>query len=403
VYAEPFGKPFDEIGPEDIKSLVDNESPEGLTLEYKEKLPVKKRKQDTVELLADVSSLANARGGHLIYGIGDKREQGQTTGRPVLVGLPIADVDSSIQKLESIMRTCIRPRIPQARMKHVPISDELCVILVWIPKTFASPHMISFESTTRFYSRNSRGKYQLDVDEIRQAFASPMDLAERIKRFRDDRIASILAGETPVRLLDDPKVVIHLVPLSAFDPAAGIDVTTGAVPLTQLVLQPNHNQHRYNLDGYLLSTQPGDPWWGYGYLQLFRSGVIELLDARWVRKAAGEKVIVSPTFEAWIAEVVREDLEAQLKLGLTLPFAVMVTVLDASGYRLSSKDYQYEVAPQIDRDFVPLPEVIVRELPFHPYRDLKPIFDAFWQACGRPRCPYCKGGAFSTQVEPGDW
>jgi len=398
VYAEPFGKPFDEIGREDIKSLVDNQSPEGLTLEYKEKLPVKKRKHDTVELLADVSSLANARGGHLIYGIGDKREEGQTTGRPVLVGLPIADVDSSIQRLESIMRTCIRPRIPQARMKHVPISDELYVILVWIPKTFASPHMISFESTTRFYSRNSRGKYQLDVDEIRQAFASPMHLAERIKRFRDDRIASILAGETPVRLLDDPKVVIHLVPLSAFDPAARIDLTVGQIPLDQLPLQPHYSQHRYNLDGFLRYTEPRDPGGRYGYLQLFRSGTIELMASLRVNERDGRKVIFTPAFEEHVAKIIKADFEAQLKLGLTVPVVIMVTMLGVSGYGLwSDVDYQSYATPcEIDRDFLPFPEVAVSELPFREDRELKPVFDALWQAGGSPYCPWYKDGEFAV-------
>jgi len=401
VYNEPFGKSFDEVGPEDIRSLIDNEIQEGHVLEYKERLP-EKGKQNALEFLADVSSFANAGGGYLIYGIAEKREQGHTTGCPVLAPLPVEDVDRSIRRLEDLMRNGIRPRIPQARMRHVAISDASCVIIIWIPKSFASPHMTSLGLSTRFYSRNSRGKYQLDIDEIRRAFASSMDLAERIKRFRDDRVASIMTGETPVRLLADPKLVVHLVPLSAFDPSVGTDITTAGVPLEELALKPTHDKQRYNLDGYLLSTDPDAPFTHYGYLQLFRSGTVELLHAPLPGSRDRRQAIRSPGFERLVAELVQENLGAQLRLGLGLPFAAMVTLLDASGYRLHTKDYQYEVSPQIDRDLLPLPEILIRELPFNPYREFKPTFDAFWQACGQARCPHYEEGGLFAQMVPAD-
>jgi len=44
------------------------------------------------------------------------------------------------------------------------------IILVRIPQSFASPHMVKFQNTSRFFCRNSAGKYQLDVQEIRNAF-----------------------------------------------------------------------------------------------------------------------------------------------------------------------------------------------------------------------------------------
>ncbi len=61
-------KLFEAIEESDLQALVDNNVPEGKTLEYKESLhsdhPTEKK-----EFLADVSSFANAAGGDLIHGI----------------------------------------------------------------------------------------------------------------------------------------------------------------------------------------------------------------------------------------------------------------------------------------------------------------------------------------------
>ena len=56
----------------------------------------------------------------------------------------------------------------------------------------------------------------MDVQEIRSAFALSEDLPERIRKFRDERVSRVLAGDTPVRLDAGPKIVLHVVPIAAF-------------------------------------------------------------------------------------------------------------------------------------------------------------------------------------------
>ena len=65
-------KPLDQLIKEDIENLVVNEVPEGKSIEYKEQLPGG-TDSDKKEFLADVSSFANAGGGHILYGIKEKR------------------------------------------------------------------------------------------------------------------------------------------------------------------------------------------------------------------------------------------------------------------------------------------------------------------------------------------
>jgi hypothetical protein len=58
---------------------------------------------------------------------------------------------------------------------------------------------------SRYYSRNAAGKYSVDVTEIRSAFGLSESLPDKIRWFRDDRVAKIVADETPVKLTGFPE------------------------------------------------------------------------------------------------------------------------------------------------------------------------------------------------------
>lgn len=60
-------RPLDSVEESDLQELIDNQVPEGKTIEYKEALPGNSD-GDKKEFLADVSSFANAAGGDLIFG-----------------------------------------------------------------------------------------------------------------------------------------------------------------------------------------------------------------------------------------------------------------------------------------------------------------------------------------------
>lgn len=178
-------KPFDLVEKIDIDALVADEVREGRALEYKEKLPGNSDGEKT-ELLADVSSFANASGGYILYGVREKRDaDGKPTGVPESVdGLQGINPDSEILRLESSIRTGIDPRVPRVRTKPIEGFLQGPVLVMWIPKSWSSPHMVTFKNHSRFYSRSSNGKYALDVKEIRSAFALSESLPERVRRFR---------------------------------------------------------------------------------------------------------------------------------------------------------------------------------------------------------------------------
>src|SRR5436190_14371812 len=139
--------------------------------------------------------------------------------------------------------------------------------------------MVTFKGTSRYFSRNSPGKFQLDVGEIRSAFALGDQLSQRVKRFRDERLGLIASGETPVQIDQGPKAVLHIVPASALDPTAHVDPQI--VQTKQDRLEPIYAHgwnHRYNLDG-LATYTPRSDGSSYTYVQVFRTGSLEAVES----------------------------------------------------------------------------------------------------------------------------
>ncbi len=92
------------------------------------------------EFLSDVSSFANAAGGDLMYGFKEK------SGIPVkLSGLQNIDTDAEILRLQNVIRDGIEPRIPGVSIWSVSLEKSGFAMIVRIPKSWASPHMVRFK------------------------------------------------------------------------------------------------------------------------------------------------------------------------------------------------------------------------------------------------------------------
>jgi len=201
-------KSVDQITEEDLQALKDNSVSEGKTIEYKQSLP-SKSDSGKKEFLADVSSFANASGGDLIYGVSESK--GIIT---AIDGLEVDDVAQEISRLENIIRTGIQPRLTSVTISPpIPLENSKVALIIRIPKSWISPHRVSFKGHDKFYSRNSNGKYPLDVTELRVAFNLSETITERIRNFRQGRISKIVANETPVPFYDNAKIVLHLIPI----------------------------------------------------------------------------------------------------------------------------------------------------------------------------------------------
>ena len=209
---------LDSINESHLKDLVADGVQESRSIEFKAKL-VWGTDSDKKEFLADVSALANGGGGDLIFGI--EEDQGAAS---EVIGLDSFDLDKDRLRIESILRDGIAPRIVGIRVQPVVLSNGRMAIIVRVPNSLNRPHMVVFKRWSRFYSRNSAGKYQLDVHELRSAFIASESVADRIRQFRVERIDAILQGNTPETLSGKSYVCIHMIPIAAYDPSFSFDI-----------------------------------------------------------------------------------------------------------------------------------------------------------------------------------
>lgn len=386
---------FDAIAKADIDALISCFVAESKTLEYKQELPGGSDKSRK-EFLNDVSSFCNASGGDIIYGIKAAVDSNdKKTGAPARVQ-PITGTTADEAKLdlENRIRTGIEPRL-RVQIKEVVGWDgdgRAFVILLRIAKSFASPHMVTFKGTSRFFSRNSAGKFQLDVSEIRTAFLATESQAERIKRFREDRLGKVVADETPVVLEGLNRLVLHMIPVGSFLNNERLDLTNKHVLQNGFVPFSSRNiDARHNLDGFLTWIPGWDPdarqTHGFGYCQLFSHGAVEAVDAGNAFGGTtkdGRKVIGSD-YEVYVVDAVERYLAAYKTIGLTPPVVIALSLLGCKGACMVTGGYYRDrVLPSIDRDAAILPEVVVDSLDVDVPQVMKPIFDMVWNACGYP-------------------
>ena len=149
-------KNIDAVTSNDIEALITNQSAESRTLEYKEKLPGNSD-DDKKEFLKDVSAFANTSGGDIIYGISEKRDSdGKTTGFPDQAkGLSSINADAEKRRLDSILQDGLDPRIPGVRIETIDGFNDGSIIIIRVPKSWNSPHMVVFKRWSRFFTRNS--------------------------------------------------------------------------------------------------------------------------------------------------------------------------------------------------------------------------------------------------------
>lgn len=386
------GKRFDLIAKDDIDALVRDGVPESRTLDYKRELPGNSG-DDRKEFVADVSAFANAGGGDLIFGVDELRDAAnKPTGVPASApGLPSVNADAEKLRLEQLMMNGIKPRMSGIQLRSIDGFAEGPVFVLRIPASWAGPHVVDLDNRWRFYSRNSAGKYPMDVSELRTAFALSETLAERVRGFRDERIGKILAEETPIPMDREAKVVLHVVPLTAFDPEYVLDISS-IEARAATIISPHFGSHRsyYNFDGIITyQTDTTDSRYSY-YSLLFRSGAVEVVDAWLLSETQHGKNIPHEAFELDTVNVLRRVLTFMQQIDIRLPATVMVSLLGVRGYEstLAERPLTPGLGQPVDRDNLIIPEVIIQEHGVEPGSVLRPIFDAVVQAAGFPRSPH---------------
>lgn len=372
---------LEKITEEDMKSLVNGGVVESKTIEYKSALPGD-TDLDKKEFLADVSSFANAVGGLMIFGIAADNKSGVPVS---MVGMDIQNPDSEISRLENLIRSGLEPRLPKIHTRSLMLSNGSSVILIKVDRSWLAPHRVIFKSHGHFYSRSSNGKYPMDVSELRTAFGLTGAVSERIRRFREMRISKVIANETPVPLIPNPKIILHLVPL--FTVSLGRVIQFTNLRSWEEHLPPPRSsswEKRYNLDG-LLTYDAIPKQEASSYVQVFRNGIIEMVESETISRDEG---IPSTLVESILLGLSGKYLQFMKMLELELPIFLFLCLVGVKGLSLTVKPHQMIYLPShdIDRDIVDLPEIQIDSFESEAQHFLRPVFDSIWNACGYSRC-----------------
>jgi hypothetical protein len=386
---------FEDIAASDIQLLIDLKSVERKTLEYKECLAIANR-EERAEFLSDISSFANASGGDIIFGIYEERDEARRpTGLPAgIKPLQIENIATECGRIEQMIESGIRPRLPIVQVKSIEMPDAGPVIVVRVGKSWVAPHMVTFSNLSRFFSRNSStGKVQLDVQQIGAAFALQRGLGERLRNWKADRIGKSVTGEGPVPLAG-ARILFHFVPaavLTSDEPVHPRRFDPQSWGRGAKLMSLGSNVSRYNVDGFLLASDMKKDTPG-SYLQVFREGALEYGDS-YTLDSQGGRHIASRILEEKLASTFRNAVTLLRHLEAPSPIFVTLSLVSVRHRTMALpqnvSDWNYESYP-FDRDVIVCPDVLLGQFEggVPDVSILLPLLDSIWQAAGRERTPY---------------
>lgn len=383
------------LNAEHIRSLIENGVRESRELDYKQSYSLRDDAQKK-EFVRDVAAFANTMGGDLIFGV--EETDGVASAIP---GIPLLSEDNERLRIENLLTTAISPRLSGLGFKQIPLNADRAIFIVRVPRSLNAPHMAT-NGDNRFYGRHSSGRFTMDVHQVRDAFFESNGVSNRLRVFREERLRWIEQKEVGVRLTSPHLTVVHLLPLaslrggSLFDGRALRKIDT--MKLRPLRDAESMNE-QLNLDGLrVYSSQRGGKT--TGYVQLFRTGAIEVVDSVML---AYHKNVIPSAYERTVRDGVHRLIGILRELGLDGSTAICLSLLQVRGYSISYEREGEEGQSTIELDNLILPEVVVEGGATEAEVDttLHSPFDLVWNACNKLGSPnYSADGTWKKEVDP---
>ncbi len=365
-----------------LDELVAAAAPENQYRDYKRDLPTAWNDEAKKRFIADLIAMANASGGDVIYGMD---EDGNACARALVPQL-IASADVEVRRLQDFIMEYAEPRLPGVQVQAVPVTVSGTsghAMVIRVPQSWSGPHRSRL--TQHFSVREGLRNRVLDIREVGAAFRGSASRVEWLRNLRVERLAKIASAQTPVRLSERPKLVVHAVSVQAALDLVFIDPVPYAQNDRALPCLGSSYTNRVglNLDGAFgekpTGGRPAD-----GYTQQFRQGyfesVIELVPGGDVT----EPILAGI---AWECEVITFLGKARAEFSaanVSQEMAVLVSLLGADkavfagpsdlgrgGYSLK----------RFDRQDVLIPDIVI-ETDVSIGQGVRPAFDRMCQAAG---------------------
>lgn len=261
-----------------------------------------------------------------------------------------------------------------------------------VRRSWLRPHRVSYQEWSRFYSRNSAGKYLLSIPELRDLFVRSETLAAQTRQFRAERLNLIIANETPIEISGAPKLVMHIVPFGAFDTGHRVDLVSlrnnrlGLNPLGEYSWDSG-----YNFDGLVTRYVPLRSGKARSYSQFFRNGCVEAVQADQVWEREGQSYCNPEHLQSTLLSTLPRYLSALRDEGIDPPIAILISLIGVKGTIMKVGEawsrYPYSHLEQrLDRDELLLPECVIENFDANLAASLRPAFDTLWNAYSWHKC-----------------
>jgi len=367
-----FNLPLDKIDERQLQSLVENRVAEGRQIEYKAKLPSNDHEQ-IKEFLKDVSAMANTIGGDILYGVKEGTDKTGNTVAQEIAGIANADMDTERSRLENLLRDCLEPRLLGQQIEPITLSNGNYVLLVRVPRSWNSPHVVKHQKHWRFYFRNSAGSHPMDVTELRHSVLSAASFRQGLEEFRYDRLAKI-ASDKGLRP-GCPKVVVHFLPLEStredFDlpPALIREACLNSTDLMPMQYDRTDSEVAINFDGLIAYVNDRSERTGsgqrqkLGYVQFFRDGRIEEVHSGFhspLTRNEESNTVPIEILEAQITNGVRRRLTVLERLGIRSPILMYLSLISVKHLVMGTGRGGMFLGEPIDRDDLLLRGVLIQ-------------------------------------------
>jgi hypothetical protein len=369
---------FESISEEALNRLIENGVSENRSVEYKRDC-IGNSDDNKKEFLKDVSAFANASGGYLIIGME------AANGVPItLRGVTCIDIDAEVQRLDSMIRDNLEPRLIGHRIKEVQLSSGARIIIIRIPKSWNPPHRINFKGWNKFFTRNTNGNHELNVEELRSLFVIAASLAEDVRKFRIERIAKLYGDESPALVEVGRRYAIHIVPLLTFRKPYSISLVSvlkGAEnfkPIRSEGCTP-----RFNFDGVLITSSRFETGRYNAYTQVFRDGCVETACGDYLFSRDGLRVLDHVDMEQQFFYFTEMACKRLAALGVGPPYIAMLSLLDIQNSVMSRRHNLNREQAVMNTDLL-APEVVIEDMNAETDwpRLLRPAVDAIWNGYG---------------------
>ena len=232
-------------------------------------------------------------------------------------------------------------------------------------------------------------KHILDVTEIRNGFVAAHEGYERLRRFRNERLAKIIANEGPVALEEGPKAVLHVMPLSSTDPTIEFDLSPVQEGLASppVLGGPTGWGNEHNYDGFVKIVRLAQEETS-NYVQFFRNGAIEEAFGRVHEPDA--KILGADLVENSSISSLGKCMATLKRLGAMPPFLIGLSLLGIQGYTwvITLPGWRKGMTRKFRESDLILPEILVTGTDQLPHTILRPLFDRIWNAAGVIGSPF---------------